>query len=116
MQTRITFSSTTGNSNAANLDWRSEFPARVCVTASSSTGAADYILQYTYDDLQLIASPTWRGISSAAGSTVAVHYNSTAIFDVGLVTSFANNFAGIRLSSTSNATTLTLFVGQSEGL
>src|SRR5262245_29217534 len=104
--------STSTNSAAANLNWRSGRPVTATVTSASSTTTGSFVVQYSLDDLQSSSSPTWASVSSVAGSSVATVYLSSTIFDPGLTLTFLNPIAALRITSSANTATLTLKVLQ----
>ena len=107
--------SSVGTSPPINLTWRSGKPTSAVVIVSSLV-VADFTIQYTLDDAQIIGSsvPVWLSFGSSTGSS-ATHYssgNSDASVAIGTV----YPLAGIRLSSTTfTAGTLTLKLIQGEG-
>lgn len=115
----ITISSV-GTSVAAALNWRGGKPATVVVVSSAATSSATYTVQYTLDDLQLTASPTWFGVSS---NTYAVDTNGATVFGAsqsfpdGTYIPFPGPIGAVRMnvSSNSGSVTLTMKVMQGEG-
>src|SRR5437763_13695032 len=91
--------SSVGTSPPVNTNWRGGGPITAGVTLGSTTMTVDFTMQFTLSDLQMSSSPAWQGLSSAVGSSTITHYSS-ALADAGLVLSFLNPVAGLRLSST----------------
>ncbi len=113
MATSVTLSSV-GVSSPVNLNWRGSKPVTALVTLGSTTMSADFTLQYTIDDLQLVASPVWISLGSSVGSS-ATHFSS-ANADAGVTVGFVYPIAGLRLSSTAlSSSSLTLKAIQGEG-
>lgn len=106
--------SSVGVSNAVNLNWRGSKPVTAVVTLASTTMTCDFTVQYTLDDLQLIASPTWIAIGSSTGSS-ATHFSS-ANADASVTVGFMYPIAGLRISSTAiSSSSLTMKAIQGEG-
>jgi hypothetical protein len=91
--------------------------------SSSSGSSADFTVQYSLQDLQLVggaSAATWFNFSSntyAIDSTGGVHYSAASIFPDGVYIPLPVPVAAVRLNSTSIAAsnTLTLFLLQGEG-
>lgn len=113
----ITLSSV-GTSGIANLDWSGGKPTTVAVSAGSTSMASNYTIQYTLDDIMRTASTSvvWFSISSAAGSS-AQHFTSSLQLDPGgVVVTFLNPIAAVRINSTAlSSTNLQMRVLQGEG-
>lgn len=106
--------SSVGVSNPINLDWRGSKPISVTVTLGSTTMTTDFTVQFTLDDLQLNATPTWLNIGSSTGSS-GTHFSS-ANSDSPVIMGFQYPIAGLRLSSTAiSASSLTLKALQGAG-
>jgi len=113
MATTVTLSSV-GVSGPINLDWRGSKPVTAVVTLGSTTMTADFIIQYTLDDLQLTTTQTWLSAGSSTGSS-ATHFSS-ANADVGVTMGFAYPIAALRLSASAvSSSSLTLKVLQGAG-
>lgn len=105
--------SSVGVSATINTDWMGGKPVTATVTLGSSTMTADFTLQFTIDDLLATATPTWLSFGSSTGSA-ATHFSSANVD--GVVLSFLNPVAGLRLSSTAiSSSSLTLKVLQGVG-
>jgi len=106
--------SSVGVSNPINLDWRGSKPITALVTLGSTTMTADFTIQFTLDDLQLVSSPTWVAIGSSTGSS-ATHFSS-ANADTAVTVGFLYPIAGLRISSTAlSSSSLRLTTLQGEG-
>lgn len=106
--------SSVGTSNPINLDWRAAKPVTAMVTVGSSTMTADFTVQFTLDDIQLVTSPTWVSLGSSTGSS-ATHFSS-ANYGSPVVMNFLYPIAGLRISSTAiSSSSLTLQTLQGEG-
>ena len=107
--------SSAGTSPVVNLNWRGGKPINASVTTSSS-GTSDFVLQYSFDDPQLVSASAmvWSGVSSATGQ-LATHFASTSVFPDGVQVNFLAPVAALRISSTTNGNTLTLKALQGEG-
>lgn len=113
MATTVTLSSV-GVSGPINLDWRGSKPVTAVVTLGSTTMTADFIIQYTLDDLQLTTTQTWISAGSSTGSS-ATHFSS-ANADGGVTMGFAYPIAGLRISSTAiSSSSVTLKTLQGAG-
>jgi hypothetical protein len=113
-QTTVTLSSV-GNSPPVNVSWRAGKPISAVVVVSSLV-AADFTIQYTMQDSQVIASSlqTWLSFGSSTGSS-ATHFSS-ANSDASIAIGTQYPMAGLRISSTTlTAGTLTMTVLQAEG-
>jgi len=113
MATTVTLSSV-GVSGAINLDWRGSKPVTAVVTLGSTTMTADFTIQYTIDDSQLVTTPTWINAGSSTGSS-ATHFSS-ANADAAVTMGFAYPIAGLRISSTAiSSSSLTMKAIQGAG-
>jgi hypothetical protein len=117
----ITLSSV-GTSPIANMNWRGGSPVSGIVTSSAVTSSADFIIQYSLDDPQLVSSSlaVWVSLSSnpaVINSTLsALHYSASAAFPSGssaapdcVSFSIPGPVAALRLSSSSIAAGTNLF-------
>lgn len=106
--------SSVGTSPPLNLNWRGSKPVSALVTLGSTTMTADFTIQFTLDDLQLVPTPTWVSLGSSTGSS-ATHFSS-ANADASVILGLLYPVAGLRISSTAiSSSTLTLKVLQGEG-
>lgn len=111
--TTVTLSSV-GVSNYVAADWIGSKPTTVAVSLGSTTMTTDFTIQYTLDDLQLVASPVWFSISSEIGSS-ATHFSSAAA-DAGVTVGLLYPVAALRISSTAmSSSSLTMRVMQGVG-
>src|SRR5712671_8024017 len=110
-QTTVTLSSV-GTSPPVNVSWRAGKPIAAVVIVSAAV-AADFTIQYTLDDSQVVASSlqTWLSFGSSTGSS-ATHFSS-ANSDASIAIGTQYPMAGLRISSTTiSAGTLTMTVLQ----
>jgi hypothetical protein len=94
--------SSIGTSPAIALDYIAAKATTFSVTASTS-GSWNYTVQGTLDDPMRVTSPTWFTLSSAALTATST------------ITSFLSPLAGVRLNSSVNGGTLTLWALQNAG-
>lgn len=109
--------SSVGTSAVCNLDWIGGKPTTISVTGSCSSQTADFIIQYTLDDVQRVASTSvgWVGVSSAFGS-LAQHWNGGTVYPDGVTIGLLSPVAAVRLNSSAFTNgTLTLKVIQGVG-
>jgi hypothetical protein len=111
----------TTTSNPVVCNWRGAKPVAVQITANSSF-SCDLSLQYTLDDLMLVAGgsslATWSIVSSAYG-VPGQHLLSSTAFPDGFSYTFTGPVAAVRIGSTAIAAAsagavLTLHVFQGE--
>ena len=106
--------SSAGTSRPANLAYLNGCPITVAVYAST-TGTANFTVQYTLDDVQTVASPVWAALSSAIGAAGTV-FNSTSLTTDGILFNLLTPVAAVRLNSSalsSNPLTMKLIQGES---
>jgi hypothetical protein len=126
-----------GNSAALSMNYYGGKPWSALVVTASSSGTADFTLQYTLQDLTssnyassgVATAPSWNnwtaanginGLSSAFTSSngyPSLHFTSSTIDTAaGLLVWGAYPVAGLRISSTGmSSTTLTLYALQGVG-
>lgn len=114
---RATVSISTGTltSPSVNTNWIGGKPISASLVWNSSTSSGTATVQFTLDDIQLVASPTWVSYSSAVGQA-ATSFTSQS-FGVNNLISFLSPVAGLRLNSTTaiSSGTVSLTVLQGEG-
>jgi hypothetical protein len=114
--TSVTLSSV-GTSTPAALNWRGGKPTTIVVASSGAGSSAAFTVEYTLNDIQLVASPTWFGVSSntyAIDTTGAVTFGASLGF---VYIPFPGPIAAARINCSSNSAgvTLTLTTMQGEG-
>lgn len=114
-------STSPGASTVVGLNWIGGKPTTVGLSWNSSSVLCVSQIQYSLDDMQRVASSlmVWNSIQSTAASSTPQFYGSTTSFDVGVVVSFLNPIAAVRLFSTSitaaGSQSVTMKVLQGEG-
>lgn len=121
MYTTITLtsavSSSPGASAVVDLNWIGAKPVSVSVLPATAGTSAVFQIQYSLDDPMRVASSlmAWSGVSSATGQPATTFSASAAGLD-GVLVSFLNPIAAIRINSSNLAGgPLTMKVLQGEG-
>lgn len=91
MAATVTLSSV-GTSNAILLDYIGAKTATIALTLTSTSMTADFTVQCTLDDPNIVSSPIWFNASTT-------HYSS-GIADDGKLVTFLTPVAAVRINST----------------